>query len=123
MREWADLHGEVFFVTGPCLRAICRRLVRMECRCQPTINKAVFDLRPPGVEWIGFILPNGSGFQSICRYAVSIDSVEAFTGIDFFPVVTDLVEEEIEGYVSEEHQGIGDGGETNHAQLGFFWEN
>ena len=57
--------------------------------------KVVVDLRPPGVEGIGFILPNGSANQSIGRYAVSIDSVEAFTGIDFFPVVADSVEEDL----------------------------
>jgi endonuclease G, mitochondrial len=51
-------------------------------------------------------LPNGSANQSIGRYAVSIDSVEAFTGIDFFPVVTDSVEEEIEGHISGEHWGL-----------------
>ena len=55
---------------------------------------------------IGFILPNGSANQSIGRYAVSIDSVEDFTGIDFFPVVTDSVEEEIEGNISGEHWGL-----------------
>jgi endonuclease G, mitochondrial len=68
--------------------------------------KVVVDLRPPGVEGIGFILPNGSANQSIGRYAVSIDSVEAFIGIDFFPVVTDSVEEEIEGDFLGEHWGL-----------------
>ena len=68
--------------------------------------KVIVDLRPAGVEGIGFILPNGSANQSIGRYAVSIDSVEAFTGIDFFPVVADSVEEEIEGNLSGEHWGL-----------------
>ena len=68
--------------------------------------KVVVDLRPPGVEGIGFILPNGSAKQSIGRYAVSIDSVEAITGIDFFPVVADSVEEEIQGNILGEHWGL-----------------
>jgi len=37
---------------------------------------------------------------------VSIDSVEAFTEIDFFPVVADSVEEEIQGDISREHKGL-----------------
>jgi endonuclease G len=41
--------------------------------------KVVVDLRPPGVEGVGGILPNGSANQSIGRYVVSIDSVEAIT--------------------------------------------
>ena len=68
--------------------------------------KMVVDLRPLVVEGIGFILPNGSANQSIGRYAVSIDSGEAFWGIDFFPVVADSVEEEIEGNLSGEHWGL-----------------
>ena len=48
----------------------------------------------------------GSAGQSIGRYAVSIDSVEAFTGIDFFPVVADSVEDEIEGNIWGEHWGL-----------------
>ena len=68
--------------------------------------KVVVDLRPPGVEGIGFILPNGSANQSIGRYAVSIDSVEVFIGIDFFPVVADSIKEEIEGNISGEHWGL-----------------
>jgi len=68
--------------------------------------KVVVDLRPPGVKGIGFILPNGSANQSVGRYAVSIDSVEAVTGFDFFTVVVDSVEEELESYVSGEHWGF-----------------
>jgi len=68
--------------------------------------KVVVDLRPPGVEGIGFILPNGSANQSIGRHAVSIDSVEIFTGIDFVPVVADSIKEEIEGNISGEHWGL-----------------
>ena len=40
------------------------------------------------------------------RYAVTIDSVEAVTGFDFFPVVMDSVEEEIERNISGEHWGF-----------------
>ena len=68
--------------------------------------KVVVDLRPPEIEGIGFILPNGSANQSVDRYAVTIDSVEAVTGFDFFPVVVDSVEEEIESYISREHWGF-----------------
>jgi hypothetical protein len=37
--SWADLHGEVFVVTGPVLESECRRLVRVGCRCRPTITR------------------------------------------------------------------------------------
>ena len=66
----------------------------------------VVDLTPPEIEGIGFILPNGPANQSIDRYAVTIDSVEAVTGFDFFPVVVDSVEEELERSISGKHWGF-----------------
>ena len=106
VRDWADLHGEVFVVTGPVLESELPTMGPSGVSVPAYYYKVVVDLRPPGVEGIGFILPNGSANQSIGRYAVSIDSVEAFTGIDFFPVVTDSVEEEIEGHISGEDWGL-----------------
>ena len=51
-------------------------------------------------------MPNGSGNDAIDRYVVSIDSVEAITGMDFFPVVVDSIEAEVEGMVVGEHWGL-----------------
>ena len=106
VRDWADLHGEVFVVTGPVLESELPTIGPSGVSVPAYYYKVVVDLRPPGVEGIGFILPNGSANQSIGRYAVSIDSVEAFTGIDFFPVVAYSVEEEIEGNILGEHWGL-----------------
>jgi len=117
VRDWADLHGEVFVVTGPVLESELPTIGPSGVSVPAYYYKVVVDLRPPGVEGIGFILPNGSAKQSIGRYAVSIDSVEAFTGIDFFPVVADSVEEEIEGNISGEHWGLEMGEKPTTRQL------
>jgi endonuclease G len=106
VRDWADLHGEVFVVTGPVLESELPTIGPSGVSVPAYYYKVVVDLRPPGVEGVGGILPNGSAGQSIGRYAVSIDSVEAFTGIDFFPVLADSVEEEIEGNLLGEHWGL-----------------
>ena len=106
VRGWANLHGEVFVVTGPVLSEQLPSLGPNEVSVPEYYYKVVVDLNPPEVEGIGFILPNGSANQSIDRYAVTIDSVEAVTGFDFFPVVLDSVEEEIESYISGEHWGF-----------------
>ena len=85
MRDWANLHGEVFVVTGPVLSEQLPSLGPNEVSVPEYYYKVVVDLNPPEVEGIGFILPNGSANQSIDRYAVTIDSVEVVTGFDFFP--------------------------------------
>ena len=66
----------------------------------------VVDLAPPGISGVGFILPTGSANDPIDRYVVSIDSVEAITGMDFFPVVVDSIEAELEGIVTREYWGL-----------------
>ena len=48
---------------------------------------------------IGFIHRNEGSKRTLSNYAVSIDSVENFTGIDFFPSLADELETKIEkGY-------------------------
>ena len=106
VRDWAVLHGEVFVITGPVLSEQLPSIGPNEVSVPESYYKVVVDLRPPEIEGIGFILPNGSANQSVDRYAVTIDSVEAVTGFDFFPVVVDSVEEEIESYISGEHWGF-----------------
>ena len=106
VRDWANLHGEVFVVTGPVLQEQLPRIGPNEVSVPEYYYKVVVDLQPPEIEGVGFILPNGSADQLLGRYAVTIDSVEAVTGFDFFPVVMDSVEEEIERNISGEHWGF-----------------
>ena len=106
VRDWANLHGEVFVVTGPVLSEQLPSIGSNEVSVPEYYYKVVVDLNLPEIEGIGFILPNGSADQSIGRYAVTIDSGEVVTGFDFFPVVVDSVEEEIERTISGEHWGF-----------------
>ena len=98
--------SEVFVVTGPVLSEQLPSIGSNEVSVPEYYYKVVVDIKPPEIEGIGFILPNGPADQSIGRYAVTIDSVEAVTGFDFFPVVVDSVEEELERAISGEHWGL-----------------
>ncbi|NTW33279.1 MAG: DNA/RNA non-specific endonuclease [Bacteroidetes bacterium] len=62
-----------------------------------TDNKVILDYNEPSIKGIGFILPNVGSSNPLCNYAVTIDSVEKFTGIDFFPTLPDQQEKIIEG--------------------------
>jgi endonuclease G len=56
----------------------------------------VYDLTPPQ-KMIGFILPNEESTRNLKDYAVTIDKVEAETGLDFFNLVPQPQQEELEG--------------------------
>jgi endonuclease G, mitochondrial len=58
--------------------------------------KVVYDGKE---KMIGFIMPNEKCDEDIAYYAVSVDSVEIVTGIDFYSGLVDTVEDEMEANV------------------------
>jgi endonuclease G len=58
--------------------------------------KVILDFSQPSIKGIGFVLPNLGSKEPLKNYAVTIDSVEKFTGIDFFPLLQDKQENLIE---------------------------
>ena len=56
--------------------------------------KVILDLERQ--QGIGFIMENEGVEGDLFNWAVSIDSVEAFTGLDFFPGLEDGMEQRIE---------------------------
>ena len=105
VRSWANLHDELFVVTGPVLSEQLSSIGPNRVSVPERYYKVILDLRMPIIAGIGFILPNGPANKPIERYAVTIDSVEAVTGIDFFPALVDLVEEQVESHLYGPHWG------------------
>jgi endonuclease G len=54
--------------------------------------KVILDYRPPITEAIGFVMKNEGSKEPLSSFAVTVDSVEKATGIDFFPALPDSVE-------------------------------
>ena len=95
VRTWAIENSEVYVVTGPVLGS--KYVTKENDLFVPKyFYKVILDYSDPGVKGIGFILPNESSSADLSSFAVSIDSVEKFTGIDFFPSLPDDQEKVIE---------------------------
>lgn len=96
MRSWAKIFnsGQDYVVVGPVIgEANCGTIgdgVIVPCH----YYRIYVDLETEVA--IGFILPNESGSDQLHTYSVSIDSIEAITGIDFFPLLNDSLENKIE---------------------------
>jgi endonuclease G len=96
VRNWAVLYQSVYVVTGPVLS---------EGNITPTNGlavpnyyyKVILDARSAHLQGIGFIMRNEGASGDLKAFAVSIDSVERFTGIDFFPRLPDKTENSVEG--------------------------
>jgi len=85
-RNWAKRNGKLYVVSGPVLNQKSNgRIGDNGVTVPAAFFKVLLDLSEPELKGIAFLLPNEISFAPLADYAVSIDSVEAYTGIDFFP--------------------------------------
>ncbi|MCW5899447.1 MAG: DNA/RNA non-specific endonuclease [Flavobacteriales bacterium] len=110
--SWAELEDwvrryvnfsrrRVFVVTGPVLREglpVMQKPNRENDVSIPELfYKVVADLDGDAPKGIAFLQANGVNDHPTISYAVTIDSVEALTGIDFFAALPPDVQQHIEG--------------------------
>lgn len=101
VRFWAKRDSAVCVVCGPILpdqRANnYRRLKKSDVIIPESFYKVIFaPFAKKGPRAIAFIMPNEQQNDKISSFAVTVDSVETLTGIDFFPILPDDIEETVE---------------------------
>jgi endonuclease G len=96
VRNWAIECGAVLIVTGPVLSSGLPTIGHDQVSVPVLFYKVILDNREPGIKGIAFVIPNESSKEPLQHFAVSIDSVEKLTGIDFFPLLPDEVEQKVE---------------------------
>jgi len=85
-RDWANRFKRLYVVTGPVMTEDPKGTIGRANRVAIPVAyyKVLLDLDEPEQKGIGFIIPNEISFDPLPKYAMSIDEVEARTGIDFF---------------------------------------
>lgn len=107
VRKQATREGAVYVVTGPVLSIELLGAIGINRVTVPAAYyKVIVDHRETEPRGIGFILANEGSKEPLEAFAVTIDSVEALTGLDFFPVLVDSVEEAMEGSLRLEEWGF-----------------
>jgi endonuclease G len=96
VRLWAVENERIHIVTGPILTEGLNTIGKNEVSIPNHYYKVILDYTSPNVKGIGFIIPHESSSLSLQHFAVTIDSVEILTGIDFFPSLPDSHEYLIE---------------------------
>lgn len=100
VRQFAIAEQDVFIVTGPILPKTKTITIGADKVTVPThFYKVIYDLTPPE-KMIGFILPNEDSLQRLQKYAVTVDAVELATGLNFFSLVPQPKQEELESTLS-----------------------
>lgn len=96
VRTWAVENNNVYIVTGPVLKGELTSIGNDKVSVPKYYYKVILDFSQPSIKGIGFVLPNAGSKETLKNYAVTIDNVEKFTGIDFFPLLQDKQENLIE---------------------------
>jgi endonuclease G len=104
VKIWAMEYDTLYIVAGPALnRGIRGSIGKNKVSVPEYFYKVILNYTNNRIEGIGFIMPNEkvkSG-NPVWNYAVSIDSVQNFTGINFFHNLPDAQEKYIESRLCE----------------------
>ena len=96
VRQWAVDNQLIYVVTGPILKPNLPTIGHDKVAVPNYYYKVILDYTQPELKGIGFIIPNSSSTLALRNYAVTIDSVETVTGINFFPALPNEQERCIE---------------------------
>ncbi len=96
VRDWAISEEILMVVTGPVFKNTSTTIGENEVGVPNYFYKVVLDVSPPEYKAIGFIMKHQKGKKELYEYAVSLDEVESFTGIDFFMALPDSTENTLE---------------------------
>ena len=99
VRQWAVDDGAVYVVTGTVLAKGLPTIGYDRITVPRYFYKVILDYTEPEIKSIGFIMPNEGSQEPLQHYAVTIDSVERFSGTDFFYQLPDDQEKIIESTI------------------------
>jgi endonuclease G len=97
VRHWAIDNKAVYVVTGTVLSKGDFTIGSNKITVPRYHYKVILDYNDPDIKGIGFILPNSGSQESLQHFAVTIDSVEKVTGVDFFYQLPDNQQRDFEG--------------------------
>ena len=96
VRFWAEKYDGVYVVTAGVLKGSLKTIGDENVSVPNEFYKIVVDASDGNYKAIAFLIPNKPSSKSFYEYAVSIDEIEAKTGIDFFPNLPDSTENNLE---------------------------
>lgn len=106
VRTWVQRYGSVYVACGPMVEKSPKRIGVNKVAVPERFYKVVLRYGGKRQQAIGFVMEQKKGNRPLAAYAVSVDRVEAMTGIDFFPSLPDEVEAKIEAECSPEAWGL-----------------
>ena len=96
IRKWAVDHGSIYVITGGVLNSCSSSIGDSRVGVPNYYYKVILYYNNSEIKAIAFLLPNQKGTQQLSYYVKSINYIEDITGIDFFPELSDDIENRLE---------------------------
>lgn len=96
VRLWAKEYDKVMVVTAGVLNSNLKTIGREKVAVPDYFYKIVFVRNANKPKMIAFMIPNRASDLPLEDYVVTVDAIEKITGIDFFPKLTDALENQLE---------------------------
>lgn len=95
-RYWASKYDGVFVVTGGVLKGQMKTIGDEKVAVPNQFYKILIDTNSGKVKMIAFLIPHENSKEPLYKFVVSVDEIEALTGIDFFHGLEDTLENKLE---------------------------
>lgn len=96
VRAWAIKYEKIWIVTGPVLKQNLPQIGYSKVSIPFEYFKAIIRLEGNSYKGIAFLMNTDVPYPDLNTYSLSINQVEDISGVDFFPFLSDEIEEEIE---------------------------
>ncbi len=107
VRNWAIRDSAIIVITGPIVKSNKPKRIGVNGVVVPdAFYKVILSPYTSSPQAIGFIMQNEKCNNPLRTYAVTVDSIESVTGIDFFPSLPDEIENKVESVFSLAKWGL-----------------
>ena len=103
VRDWARKFGKVYIVTGPIVGKNIYGTIGYN---KVVVPDAFFKAILAGEQSIAFVMYNHNNNENMQKCAMSVDDLEALTGIDFFAEQVDDFENQVEATYNLRNWGL-----------------
>lgn len=95
-RYWTKKYGTIYVITGGVLKDGLKTIGKEKVAVPNHFFKIILDYNNSNPKAIAFLMPNKKSKEPIYKFTTSIDTIEKLTGIDFFPALSDDIEDSLE---------------------------
>ncbi|MEX1003173.1 MAG: DNA/RNA non-specific endonuclease [Crocinitomicaceae bacterium] len=99
VREWVIQYDSIYVVTGPILEDSLPTIGENKVAVPTHYYKAILHLTDSSAQAIAFILPHASSKAPLQDFAVTVDSLESLSGINYFYLLSDSIEYQVENVI------------------------